>query len=162
MFADLATESESQLTMGRRAKKTKRDFRCLISRSSIGPCWSSHWVVWFARTVVRWRSQPVSIPATRNGILHFSVLRKKCCFPLLISGYQDHFRNFADCHWTVRNLQIRGRCANRWMPPLLFFWLATVYVNVCTKNYVWSLHCRSWRLCNILPGRPILMSILNV
>ena len=59
----------------------------------------------------------------------------------------------------MRNLQIRGRCANRWMLPLLFFWLATVYVNVCTKNYVWILHCRSWRLCNILPGRPILMHV---
>ena len=45
------------------------------------------------------------------------------------------------------------------MPPLLFFWLATVYVNVCTKNYVWTLHCGSWRLYDILPARPILMFI---
>ena len=94
MFADLATESESQLTTGRRAKKTKRDFRCLISRSSIGPCWSSHWVVWFARTVVPWRSQPVSIPATTNGILHFLVLRKKCCFPSINFRIPRSFSSF--------------------------------------------------------------------
>ena len=34
--ADLATEWERQLTTGRRAERTKRDFHCSICRSAIG------------------------------------------------------------------------------------------------------------------------------
>ena len=35
-YADLATGRERQLTTGKRAKRTKRDFRCSICRSAIG------------------------------------------------------------------------------------------------------------------------------
>ena len=34
--ADLATGRERQLTMGKRAERTKHDFRCSICRSAIG------------------------------------------------------------------------------------------------------------------------------
>ena len=34
--ADLATERERQLTTGKRAVRTERDFRCLICRTAIG------------------------------------------------------------------------------------------------------------------------------
>ena len=36
LFTDLATEGERHLTTGKRAERTKLDFRCPICRSAIG------------------------------------------------------------------------------------------------------------------------------
>ena len=36
LFTDLATEGERHLTTGKRAERTKLDFRCPIGRSAIG------------------------------------------------------------------------------------------------------------------------------
>ena len=56
LMADLATELERQLTTGKHAEGTKRDFRCPICGSATG---QATIVVRFSRAVVNWRSQSV-------------------------------------------------------------------------------------------------------
>ena len=53
--ADLATRRERHLTTGKRAERTKLDFRCPICRSAIGQA-----SIGFARAVVNWRSRFVA------------------------------------------------------------------------------------------------------
>ena len=53
--ADLATERESQLTTGKRAESTKRDFRCQFAGLPLVKP-----VVWFARAVFNWSSLSVA------------------------------------------------------------------------------------------------------
>ena len=80
------------MTTGRRAKKTKRDFRCPICRSFIGQ----------GSCLICAPRSPLTFPHCfytshyKWDSPFLSFKEKNAVFLLLISAYQDHFRQFAN------------------------------------------------------------------
>ena len=106
-FPDLATKRERQLTTGKRAKRTKLDFRCPISAQPLVKP-----VVWFARAVVNWRSRSVA----KSGNLS-----------------QDVFKRRTSTESEAFSLLVICLDANKFVLLSFFSFIRTIYPRVSTK-----------------------------